>query len=459
MIAALSTVRGRSTALAALVVALAMVIGAIALLSAYRSQLLGNLDQALEQQATDRARLLERGNDPELLITALQEESLVWIGTPDGQTIAVSATVTPLENPVPPEVGRTTTLDLLVNETKPNEVEREVMELRIASASAANGQLVVIAGAELETVDDAVTALARLFAIGSPLLVALVAALTWFTTGRALRPVEDIRARAAAISGTTLSDRVPVPESKDEIGNLAETMNAMLDRIESHEYSLRQFSADASHELKSPVANLRALVDTASITDPNWAVLRGQLVGESDRLRDLVENLLFLASHEAGRPPDRTELVSLDELLFGEAELLAATGSVTVDLGGVAPAQIQGSASDLARLVRNLVDNAARHATTTVALAVSSGDDDGADAASQGSGVTMTVGDDGPGIATEDHDKVFERFTRLDEARARTDGGSGLGLAIVRQIAEGHDGTVTIGSSPLGGAEFRVLFP
>jgi signal transduction histidine kinase len=229
-------------------------------------------------------------------------------------------------------------------------------------------------------------------------------------------------------------------------------MNAMLERIEAHEHSLRQFSADASHELKSPVANLRALVDTASIDDPDWVELRGRLAGESDRLRDLVDNLLFLATHQAGRPPGRMEQVSLDELLFAEAELLVATGSVRVDLNGVQPTELAGSAPDLSRLVRNLVDNAARHAASKVALSV------WAETTAGQERVVLTVGDDGDGIAPEDRERVFERFTRLDDARARHDGGSGLGLAIVSYIAEGHAGTVTVGHSPLGGAEFRVEF-
>lgn len=459
------TVRGRSTLLASVVVAVAMVLGSMLLLAVYRNQLTSSLDQSLEQQVLDRARLIDQGSDPQSLVTVLQdEEALVWIGTPDGVAVAVSPGMLPLENPVPETVGGVTAQDLLVLESEHAEEERELVELRLASASAADGQLVVLAGAESETVTQAVTALGRLFLIGLPPLLALVAGLTWLTTGRALKPVEGIRSRAADISGTNLSGRVDVPDTGDEIEHLAITVNAMLDRIESHDYSLRQFTADASHELKSPVANLRALVDTANIGDPGWSALRGQLAGESDRLRNLVDNLLFLASTEAGAPSAANAAISLDELLFDEAQLVAATGDVVVDLAGVSPAILRGSPTDLGRLVRNLVDNAVRHAATTISLAIETdggGTGDGQPVDDGRTGrqtVTLVVGDDGPGINPDDRERVFERFTRLDEGRARGEGGSGLGLAIVRHIAETHNATVSIGVSPLGGAEFRVRF-
>ena len=444
-----TSVRGRATVLATLVVAVTLAVGAAGMLALYRNQLLAGLDASLEQQAADRARLLDQGSDPASLVTTQQDESMVWIGTAAGRALATGGSLVPVGDPRPPTVGQTASYELLMAEAEPGEDERELAEMRIASAATADGGRLVLVGAEEEVVDHPVAAVGRLIAVGLPPLVALVAGLTWFTTGLALRPVEAIRARAAEISGTSLGDRVPVPGSDDEIGQLAVTMNSMLDRIESHERSLRQFTADASHELKSPVANLRALVDTADLADPAWDALRARLVAESDRLRDLVDNLLFLASHEAGRPVEHPTAVAVDDLLFAEAELLAATGDLAVDLGGVQPATVQGSPAELGRLVRNLVDNAARHARTRVALGV---EDDG-------TGVTVTVGDDGPGIDPAHHERIFERFTRLDEARARDAGGAGLGLAIVRHIADGHGAAVSVGRSALGGAELRVRFP
>ncbi len=173
-----------------------------------------------------------------------------------------------------------------------------------------------------------------------------------------------------------------------------------------------------------------------------------------------MDNLLFLASTEAGAPTIGVSTVSLDEMLFEEAQLVAATGDVVVDLAGVAPAMLRGSPTDLGRLVRNLVDNAVRHADSTISLAIEIDDSPGtrADDASGAADITLVVGDDGPGINPEDRERIFERFTRLDEARARGDGGSGLGLAIVRHIAANHNAAVSVGESPLGGAEVRVRF-
>ena len=479
------SVRARSTLLASVIVGLALLAGSALLLGIYSAQLVGRIDDTLERQAAERAALLDQGVDPLDLVPLLRDEAMVWIGTTDGTTLAVAGPVQPLSAPLPDRIGETGELYLLATERSAEEALEhgpggeaeselegdeyggrgegegsegaehgggspgQVMELRVASAATGDGSRVVVVGAQVEGITGAVGSLGRLFLIGLPPLVALVAGLTWYTTGRALGPVERIRARADEISGANLDGRVPVPEGRDEIHQLAETVNEMLARIEAHDRSLRQFTADASHELKSPVANLRTLVDTARFDDPAWPALRSGLTAESERLRDLVENLLYLASHDAGRPPPPRTDVALDELLFREAELVAATGRVAVDIGGVEPAVISGAAADLGRLVRNLVDNAVRHAAARIALALEV----------ETGAVTVVVGDDGPGVAEADRDRIFERFTRLDPARARTDGGAGLGLSIVAGIAEEHGATVSVGRSPLGGAEFRVRFP
>ena len=447
--AAMRTVRWRSTLLAALLMSIALALGAVVMLLLYRNQLEANLDQTLRQQAQDRALLLDEGNSPDALVTVLQEEALVWIGTPEGEAVAIGGAIFPLENPVPPTIGDVSTIDILVEERKPDEVEQERMDLRVGSVLTADGALVVLAGAETEVIDETLSGLVQLFVLAVPILGLLVGGVTFFTAGRVLEPVERIRTQAEGIGGETLGERVPVPESGDEIHDLAVTMNSMLDRLEAHERSLRQFSADASHELKSPIANVRALVDTTELNDPEWSQVRSRLTGETDRLRDLVDNLLFLAASSGGRRRRPPAPVDLDDLVFDEAELLASTTAVSVDLSGIEPVQVLGDRGDLQRLVRNLADNAARHASGRVRFTTST----------TGSMVELRVADDGDGIAEEDRGRVFERFTRLDEARARDDGGSGLGLSIVRQIAEYHDGSITVGTADLGGAEFRVVLP
>jgi signal transduction histidine kinase len=222
----------------------------------------------------------------------------------------------------------------------------------------------------------------------------------------------------------------------------------MLERIEHHDTAIRQFSSDASHELKSPIANITALVQTRTSTDPSWGRIQEQLTSEANRLGALVENLLFLATHQDTEQRVERRAVQLDELLFSEAELVSATADVRVAIGRVEPAAVIGSIGDLSRMVRNLVDNAVRHATTRIELSLTTSD----------GVVVLGVEDDGPGVPITDRQRVFERFTRLDEARARDDGGTGLGLSIVAQVATAHGATVAVGESELGGALFEVTF-
>lgn len=443
---AVASVRARSAILATVVVTVALLAGSFLILELYERQLVASLDNTLEQQVADRVQLIDNGGPNDVLTTVLQQEAFVWIGSPEGQVTAQGGGIFPIENPVPDVVGGTRTIDLLVEERKPDEIETERMELRIASAQASTGD-VVLAGAELEVIDNTIGGLARLFLISVPILALLVGGLAWLITGRALRPVAAIQEQAELISGATLTERVPVPDTHDEVQDLATTVNGMLERIERHDLAIRQFSSDASHELKSPLANITALVETHSSTDPSWQSVQRSMTREMDRLGELVNNLLFLATHQDLRLRS-TSSVALDELLFAEAELLAATTELRVDLGGVEPAAVTGSQTDLGRLVRNLVDNAARHAVERVEFSL------GVD----GERTTLTISDDGAGVPLHQRTAVFERFTRLDEARDRDAGGTGLGLSIVAQIAEAHGATVHIGDAELGGASFAVVF-
>lgn len=430
------------------VVLITLIVGSFVLLQAFRSQLVDNLDVTLTQQVADRTRLLEDGGAKERLTTVLEDESFVWIGSPEGVLSSHGGSIFPLENPVPSSIGTVTTIDLLVEERSSTELETERMELRLASAQASTGQ-VIVAGSELEAIDKTVADLARLFAFAVPVLVLLVGLLAWTIAGRALAPVAAIRRQAEEITGATLNERVPVPETHDEVEELATTVNQMLGRLERHDVAMRQFSADASHELKSPVANIRALLETTDAAATDWSSVQPKLSRETERLGGLVDNLLFMASNEEGLRRVGQSSVALDELLFAEAELVGATTEVRVDLAQVQPAAISGSASDIGRMIRNLVDNAARHAESKIALAL----------VPLAAEVRLTVSDDGPGIPVHERERIFERFTRLDAARARDDGGTGLGLSIVAQVAEAHGGSVHVESSALGGSDFVVHLP
>ncbi|MEU4805525.1 ATP-binding protein [Actinosynnema sp. NPDC023587] len=268
-----------------------------------------------------------------------------------------------------------------------------------------------------------------------PPAVLFVAVVAWLATGRALRPVEAIRRGMAEISEHDLDRRVPVPPSRDEVSGLARTTNATLDRLERSLRRQQQFVADASHELRSPLANLRAGLEVALVhaDRADWPRTAGRALADVQRLQDLTADLLLLAETEAAGPVPPVA-VDLAELAREQA---AERG-----LGCVAdgPAPVRGWPAHLDRLLRNLLDNAQRHARSEVTVRV----------AVDGPDVVVEVCDDGPGIPPEDRERVFERFTRLDDARARDTGGSGLGLAIARGIVQRHGGTLRVADSDAG---------
>ena len=239
---------------------------------------------------------------------------------------------------------------------------------------------------------------------------------------------------------------MPQPGTNDEIERLATTVNEMLDRLAAHDRRQRRFIGDASHELKSPLANLQAELETIDATDPAWPDTRARLVAQTTRLAGIVDDLLALASSEAlitARPVD------LDDVVFDVLELATPTSAVKFDIDGVRPVRVLGDAAQLRRVVRNLVDNAIRHANEVVALELDADDEF----------ARLQVRDDGPGIPAEDRERVFERFTRLDDARARDAGGTGLGLAIVRQIVDRHGGRVEVDDALEGDAIVTVKLP
>jgi signal transduction histidine kinase len=308
---------------------------------------------------------------------------------------------------------------------------------------------VVVVAADLSTQDETVSTVAGYLAIAFPLLVILVGASTFVLVGRALRPVERIRSRVAGIGARQLADRVPVPATGDEIARLAVTMNEMLDRLESARDSQHRFIADASHELRSPLATLRASLDVIG-ADPGgspWLDLRQTMAAEAERMGCLVEDLLLLAqADEHGLNYLRTD-VDLDDLLAAETRRLRASA---LDVSAeIRPVRVTGDRAKLAQALRNLTDNAARHANGQVRLRLGT----------QGAWARVQIDDDGPGIPEPDRARVFDRFVRLDNTRERSSGGCGLGLYIAIDTFLGHGGTVAVETTPLVGARLTVLLP
>ena len=224
-------------------------------------------------------------------------------------------------------------------------------------------------------------------------------------------------------------------------------MNDMLDRLEKASVKQRQFVSDASHELRSPVASIRTQLETALRypDDVDWPSVARVVLAEDDRLDHLVGNLLAMARLEEGRFGPRSE-VDLDDLVMGQAPRM--TG-VDLDLSGVSAGRVFANRDELTSVVRNLLDNAARHASSRVAVTVQEA----------GPWVVLTVSDDGAGIPADQRDQVFERFARLQEGRARDEGGTGLGLALTKRIVVHHGGRIQVEDGDLGGARFVVSLP
>ncbi|WP_420843852.1 sensor histidine kinase [Kribbella speibonae] len=269
--------------------------------------------------------------------------------------------------------------------------------------------------------------------------------------GQALRPVERIRGRVQRIGTRDLTERVPVPQTRDEIARLAVTMNEMLDRLETGQATQRAFVADASHELRSPLATLTAALEVieADTTGQAWHELRQVMETETDRMRQLVEDLLLLAKADDTGIRMRKVDVDLDDLVAAEIQRLRSSAPDLTVTGDVHPVRVVGDPARLSQVLRNLVDNAARAAHSAVHLTT----------AEQNGSAIITVSDDGDGIPEQDRQRVFERFVRLDTSRSRASGGSGLGLSIAREITRAHNGTVTLAPSPTGGITATVTLP
>jgi signal transduction histidine kinase len=437
----LATIRAITTAVATIVVALALTVGAIALIAAARSTMVDEVTESAQKQAAEVVGQLESGRPP-VLEVAGSDEQLVQVLTPAGEVVASSPNVAGS-----PAVAR----------LAPGQSVRVITPLDddpfvavAEGAQTADGPLIVVVARALVDVLDTTTVLTRWLIIGVPVMVAVVGLTTWLAVGRALAPVEAIRREVDEISAAQLHRRVPEPKPSDEIGRLAATMNRMLARLEDARNSQRRFVSDASHELRSPITSIRQHAEV-TLAHPDRTTpqeLAEVVLAEQQRMQRLVEDLLMLARADEHVPLSR-EPVDLDDLAFDEARRLRATTSKRVDTSGVGAARVQGDADALRRMVRNLGENAARHASSRVDIALTGLGDD----------VVLTVDDDGPGIPESERQRVLRRFVRLDEARSRDDGGSGLGLAIVDEVARAHGGSVSISQSPLGGACVEVRLP
>jgi signal transduction histidine kinase len=451
------SVRIRVTALATVVVALAIGIAGFALVHTVEDRLVKQVRETSQARIDEVARQLESGIAPSSVTASGVGGGLVEVVNGQGEVLGGS-----------PSFGGSTPLRFITNGLDPGTsggVQVSVpgpgvagaralipLDVRYQTVATSAGPVTVIAASPLDGVRDSINTLKQSLLLGLPFVVILVAIVAWLIVGRALRPVEAIRAEVEEISESSMHRRVPETGAGDEVDRLACTMNAMLDRLETSSVRQRQFVADASHELRSPIAAIRTQLEVAlhtSATSPNrWNDVATSVLLEEQRLEGVVTDLLLLAAiDERPRDTDGAAVpVDVREAAWSQV-IRARRVPVTMCDGESAFVAIRRDLLD--RVLANLVDNAARHARTGVEIAVAGIDDR----------VRLTVDDDGPGIPQADRFRVFERFARLDDARHRDGGGAGLGLALVKAIVEREDGRVWVETAPMGGARLVVEFP
>lgn len=399
----LQTTQLRVTGLAIVVVTVVLGIATTLAVLAQRDALTGNLDDRLARRADDIMALVIRGSTPATLAVG-DDDALAQLVSA-GSVVAASENAAEL--PIiaePPPTGdeeRLTTVDGLPIDDG---------EFRLFSRSfevAEVGYVLHVAGA-LDDVNEAVATLTMTLGVTLLVVLAVVAGILWTVVGRALRTVEAAHSR------------------------------------------LEQFVADASHELRSPLTSIRSEleVDLAHPDEADLLATQRSVLDDTVRLQRLVDELLFLARSDNGKAELRHDTVDLDEIVLGEAKALRSRNRVSVDSSHVSGAQVTGDAELLRRAVRNVLDNAERHAASTVSVTLSESDDR----------AVLSVSDDGPGIPSEQITRIFERFARIDQARDRQRGGAGLGLAITREIVTQHHGTIAVDPSQ-SGARFVIRLP
>lgn len=391
--------------LAGVAAAVVLAIASVVVVLLFQQSVTSTSDDLNRSRAADLLTLAARGALPTTL-TNVGDEGVAQVVDDSGRVLAASANVRnrPQLTSQRPQGEQAILLKL---EDAPDDDETEDYRVWAMRGESPAGVVYAYVGTSAEAVSESVASLVGALLIAIPLLLIALIGLVWMLVGRTLQPVEAAHARQ------------------------------------------RAFVADASHELQSPLASFRAQLEVAleHPTGTDWEQTARELLSDSDRMESLVRDLLFLARQDEGPAPPDT-LVDLDDVVLEEAARIRSRTALPVDTRGVSAAPVRGSRDDLARVVRNLLDNAVRHARSavTVSCSISSGE------------VVLAVSDDGAGVAPEQRPHLFERFYRGDEARSQGSGSTGLGLPIVAAVVSRHGGQVEVGEPPTG-AQFFVHLP
>jgi signal transduction histidine kinase len=440
----LASVRVRITLLATVALAAGLAVGATLLVGSLRNALLDAQGGTGPRRAAELAALA--GRDPlpaNLPALDAGRFTLLQVLDTNGRVIAASSQLRGLPALMPPTQRHREVRDEL------DHVGDGPWLLEPTPATLGGRSDVVIVATSLTDYERSAELLRGSLLVSLPILILIVAGVVWLVVGRALRPVEAMRSEVEHITSQQLDRRVPARASGDEIGRLASTLNDMLDRLEESNTAQRRFVADASHELRTPIANIRVAMEVASAhpEQANWVDVAEDVLEQDARMERMTDDLLQLGRTGEMSVPLRLGPVDLAELVTAELSR-AVPADRRLVASEVAEVTITGDREQLARMLSNLVENALRHARQKVAIGVTAGT----------SSVEIKVSDDGPGIDRADRDVVFDPFVRLDQHRDRHQGGAGLGLAIVRQVVLAHHGTIRVAENEPG-AVFVVRLP
>jgi signal transduction histidine kinase len=435
--------RARLLLIGILGVAAALAVGSVALYAVLNVVTFRTLDNTASATAGEVAALVDAGKLPDPI--PVTGDQVVQVVDSSGRVVSASVNADRLNSLLlPGELA--SALSGEHPEVSGSRIGRD-SPLRITASRAGTTRTprTVVVAYGFEDIRDSQRVLRWTLLATYPLLLVVLALIASRVIAAALRPVEELRSAAERISGTDQETRLPVPKSHDEIHDLALTLNSMLDRLGAARARQRLFVADAAHEMRSPLASMLTQLDVAAHLGEGTETtddLRAEVV----RMTGLVESLLVLARLDRDVSADATVAVPLAPLVAAAVRRQDGVVAIETDVPEVAAL---APSDDIRRVLDNLLDNATRHARSSVAVTASAGE----------SHVQVVVDDDGAGIAPEDRDRVFDRFTRLDDARDRDAGGSGLGLAIVRELVQRDGGDVTLDDAPRGGLRVSVTWP
>jgi two-component system, OmpR family, sensor kinase len=440
--------RTRVTLVSAALMAVVLAATGVFVYLRLQTELRRTLDETLRSRADAELLVVqETGSLP----PAQPDDAFAQLIGPDGSVVESSSSIAGAPALVGGDLGATT-----FSEREALTIEGEVVPARMFAVQVPDGGVLVV-GASL---DDQRTTLARLaaaLAIGGPLALILAVGVTWLLVGWTLRPVESMRAEAAAISAGDPGRRLAVPGTGDELARLAQTLNAMLGRLEEAIERERRFVDDASHELRTPLSNLKAELDLAlrrSRTSDELELALRSASEEADRLARLADDLLVLARSDRGRLPIRREPVDVAVMVGGTVDSFAARASergVGLDIRVAAELRADLDELRMRQALGNLLDNGLRYVPAGGRVSVAAERDDGS--------LRLEVRDNGPGFPVEFLPVAFEAFARPDASRSRPGGGTGLGLAIVAAVAQAHGGTAEAANLPGGGAVVVLSIP